>query len=187
MRYFLSDAREVWVRPVERDDAEELQRAFALLSEASRYQRFHTGLPLLGDRLAKFFTDIDHTNHEALVAVPTEESRTIVGVARFIRDEQAPHQADLAFTVAEQWQGRGLATLLLRQLSERARHEGIRGFTLHMLADNAAVLALVRSAGGDSSASRTGAVSGYIDLGRQPAGTFTLAGERLHPRDGYGE
>lgn len=152
---------------MERDDAEELQRAFALLSEASRYQRFHTGLPVLGRRLAEFFTDIDHTNHEALVAVPTGESRTIMGVARFIRDEDVPHQADLAFTVAEEWQGRGLATLLLRLLSERARDEGIRTFTLHLLADNTAVLALVRSAGGESSEAGTGVVSGQIELDRQ--------------------
>jgi len=187
MRYSLSDAGEVWVRPVRRDDAEQLQRAFALLSEASRYQRFHTGLPVLGDRLAEFLTDIDHTNHEALVALPTEESRTIVGVARFIRDEQAPHQADLALTVAEKWQGRGLATLLLRLLGERARREGIRRFTLYMLADNTAVLALLRSAGGEISEVETGVVSGHIDLGRRPSSPFTCAGVRLDRRAKYGE
>ena len=110
-----------------------------------------------------------------------------MGVARFIRDEQAPHQADLAFTVAEEWQARGLATLLLRLLGERARREGIRGFTLHMLADNTAVLALVRSAGGEISEAETGVVSGHIDLGRRPSGPFTFAGVRLDRRAKYGE
>jgi len=101
---------------------------------------------VLGDRLAEFFTDVDHSNHEALVAVPTEESRTIVG----------------------------------RVLGERPRHEGIRRFTLHLLADNAAVLALVRSAGGESSEAGTGVVSAQIDLGLRPSGLH-LGGCKARP------
>ena len=164
----LRDGGAVWVRPVRHEDAVELQRAFTRLSEESRYQRFHTGLPTLGAGMARFFTDVDHSDHEALVALPTEESPTIVGVVRFIRDDRVPHQADLAFTVAEEWQGHGLATLLLDLLSERARHEGIRRFTLHMLADNTAVLALVRAASGWIGDDQAGVVSGHIDLDGAP-------------------
>jgi hypothetical protein len=59
----LRDGREVRVRPLRAHDAKELQEAFALLSEVSRFQRFHTGTPALSDRAARYLADIDHTNH----------------------------------------------------------------------------------------------------------------------------
>ena len=151
------------VRAVRPDDAEELQQAFALLSEVSRYQRFHTGTPALTDRVARFFTDIDHTDHEALVAI-ADGSSDIVGVARFIRMRSCPVEADLAITVADDWQRLGLGMSLLRLLRDRARAEGIRWFTMEMLSDNAGILALVEAAGGAVEPTDSGVVSGRIDL-----------------------
>lgn len=154
----------VWVRQVRSTDAVELQRAFALLSDLSRYRRFLTGTPRLTDRQATYFSDVDHHHHEALVALPEERATDIVGVARFIRHRAAPTDADLAITVVEEWQGRGLATTLLRLLSMRAREVGVRRFTVDMLADNAAVLALVRGAGLVDEVSVEQVISGHVDL-----------------------
>jgi RimJ/RimL family protein N-acetyltransferase len=152
----------VCVRPVQPDDADELQEAFALLSEQSRYQRFHTGTPELTDRVARFFADIDHSDHEALIAI--DGSSDIVGVARFIRYRASPHEADLAITVADDWQRMGLGTSLLRLLTARARSEGIGRFTMEMLVDNAGILALVRGAGGVVEPPDGSVVRGHIDL-----------------------
>ena len=160
----LRDDRLVWVRPVESADTEELQRAFALLSELSRYQRFHTGMPFLDDRLARFFTDVDHVRHEALVALPAPRSRTIVGVARFVMHQHREDEAELALAVAEAWRGRGLATALLHLLIGRARTEGIRRLTVEMLAENTAVRSLVQAAGGVCQPADAGVVSGHIAL-----------------------
>ena len=151
------------VRPVRPDDANELQHAFLLLSELSRYQRFHAGTPSLTDRVAHFFTDIDHTDHEALVAL-ADGSSDIVGVARFVRARSCPVEADLAITVADDWKRVGLGMALLRLLTDRARAEGIRWFTMEMLADNPGVLALVAAAGGAVEPADGAVVSGRIDL-----------------------
>jgi acetyltransferase len=154
----------VWVRPVEDTDVTELQRAFELLSDLSRYRRFLTGTPRLNDKIARYFTDVDHVDHEALVALPAERSHTIVGVARYVRSRRNPAEADLAVTVADLWHGRGLGTALLDRLSARAAAEGIERFTVDMLADNTAVRALVAGAGGRTGGRAGALVSAQIEL-----------------------
>ena len=160
----LRSADTVWVRPIRGDDAVELQRAFALLSDLSRYRRFLSGTPSLTDQQASYFSDVDHDRHEALVALPAERSTDIVGVARFVRYPAASTDADLAITVADDWHRRGLGTALLRLLSERARAVGIRRFTVDMLADNDAVLALMRGAGGSGEVVEGKVVTAHIAL-----------------------
>lgn len=154
-----------WVRPIRGTDATELQRAFALLSDLSRYQRFMTGTPHLTDRQATYFSAIDHSHHEALVALPEEHGLDIVGVARFIRYPAAPDDAELAVTIADEWHDRGLATVLLHMLSARARMVGVRRFRVDLLADNVAVLALLRSAGLMGEVVIDNVTSGYVELG----------------------
>lgn len=157
----------VRVRPIGPADAPELRRAFEQLSERSRYERFFTGMRTLPDGLLRTLTDVDHVDHEALVAVPSQDPATIVGVARFVRDESARSTADLAVTVADDWQGRGLGTCLLRLLSRRASEVGVEHFTVDMLAENRAVLALVHSAGGVQTANHGSTVASRIDVDDQ--------------------
>src|SRR5437879_2699205 len=76
----------------------------------------------------RYCTDTDHHDHEALGALDQTEGRG-VGVARYVRDAADPHSAEIAVTIVDDWQGRGLGTELLAQLSGRARAEGIRRFT----------------------------------------------------------
>jgi GNAT superfamily N-acetyltransferase len=155
------------VRPIRRDDEDELQEAFALLSESARYQRFLTGTNALSDRVARYLVDIDHTNHEALVAM-ADGTSNIVGVARFIRSRSNPAEAELAITVADQWQRAGLGTALMHLLSDRARAEGIRWFTVEILADNIGIRALVQAAGGEIETSHSDVLSGRLDLAPHP-------------------
>lgn len=156
----------VRIRPVRSTDAAELQRAFALLSEESRYRRFLTGTTRLSDSQAAYFTEVDHDNHEAYVAHSTQDASYIIGVARFIRCLTPPHEAELAITIADDWHNRGLATVLVRALSERAREVGVTRFRAEMLAGNEAALRLLRSAGltGETVAGQL--ASGHIDLVR---------------------
>ena len=165
----LRDGSRVRVRPIEATDTVELQRAFALLSERSRYTRFMTGTPALSDRVARSLTDVDHRDHEALVALAVSSGTAgrcdIVAVARYVRFPEAPTEADLAITVSDQWQGRGLGRALLARLGARARAVGIVRFTVDVLLENAPMLALARSAGGTLVADARGAAaSGHIDL-----------------------
>ena len=155
----------VRIRPVRSTDAAELQRAFALLSEESRYLRFMSGTTRLTDRQAAYFTEVDHAHHEAYVAHSTYDASYIIGVARFVRYPEAPDDADLAITVADSWGGRGLATVLVRMVSERAIEVGVKRFRADMMADNQPVLRLLRSAGLTGETVTGEMVSGYIELG----------------------
>ena len=74
-------------------------------------------------------------------------SGQLVGVARFIRIPGEPDLAEVAVTVIDSWQRRGLGTALLRELAQRATEEGIRHFTAEMLAENKPMLTLARRSG----------------------------------------
>ena len=127
------------------DDAPGLAEAFEQLSETSRYRRFFTAKPHLSEQTLAFLTDVDHHDHEALVAV-APDSGQLVGVARFIRIPGEPDLAEVAVTVTDSWQRRGLGAALLRELAQRAAEEGIRHFTAEMLAENKPMLTLARQA-----------------------------------------
>jgi len=153
----------VLVRAVRPEDAPGFAEAFEQLSETSRYRRFFTVKPRLSEQSLAFFTDVDHHDHEALVAV-APGSGQLVGVARFIRNPEEPDQAEVAVTVIDAWQQRGVGTVLLRELAQRAAEEGIRHFTAEILAENRPMLNLARRLGPAETASRGTTVSARIDL-----------------------
>jgi RimJ/RimL family protein N-acetyltransferase len=145
-RETIRDGSEVLVRPIEPSDKPALLDAFEQLSERSRYERFLSPLDHLSPSMLRYFTEVDHHDHEALVAL---DPRTggLIGVARYVRDEDDPHVAEAAITVADDWHGRGVGTLLLRDLAERARHEHIRRFTALVLARNEDMLDMLHRLG----------------------------------------
>jgi GNAT superfamily N-acetyltransferase len=123
------------IRPIRPEDSPLLAEIFARLSPASRYARFLRARASLTESELRYFSDVDHRDHEALIAL-ARLTRDPVGVARFIRDASDPTSADVAVTVVDDWQNRGVGSLLATRLSERAAHEGIRYFTALMSADN---------------------------------------------------
>lgn len=151
------------VRALRPDDAPGLDEAFEQLSETSRYRRFFTAKPHLSEQTLAFLTDIDHHDHEALVAA-APGSGQLVGVARFIRIPGEPDLAEVAVTVTDSWQRRGLGTVLLRELAQRAAEEGIRHFAAEMLAENKPMITLARRLGGAEITSHGSTVSARIDL-----------------------
>jgi RimJ/RimL family protein N-acetyltransferase len=153
----------VLVRALRSDDAPGLAEAFEQLSETSRYRRFFTAKPRLSEQTLAFLTDVDHHDHEALVGVEPG-SGLLVGVARFIRNPRQPDQAEVAVTVADSWQRRGLGTVLLSELAQRAAEEGIRYFTAEILAENQPMLALARRLGGAEITCSGSTASARIDL-----------------------
>jgi RimJ/RimL family protein N-acetyltransferase len=144
----LRDGSAVLIRPVQNADAPLLADGFARLSDASRQMRFLTKKKELSPAELRYFTDVDHHDHEALGALDQCDGRG-VGIARYVRDPDDPQAAEIAVTIVDDWQGRGLGTELLAQLSGRARQEGIRRFTALVAADNAAVAALLQNMGAE--------------------------------------
>src|SRR6202008_3621924 len=68
-----------------------------------------------------------------------------VGIARYIRDADDPQAAEIAVTIVDEWQGRGLGTELLSRLSDLARQAGIRRFTALVSAENPASAGVLRT------------------------------------------
>ena len=132
------------IRPLDADDRNALAEGFERLGPESRYRRFFAPVARLTDAQLEYLTDVDHHDHEALVAVD-EDTRDGVGVARFVR--LAEGVAEPAVAVADDWQRRGVGTHLLDALADRAREEGIGVFVAPVLADNAAALGLLEGLG----------------------------------------
>jgi len=125
----------VTVRPIAAGDKGLLSGAFERMSEDSRYWRFFSPIDHLSESALRYLTEVDHSDHEALIALdPADDS--MIAVARYVRSQEMPTRAEVAVAVIDDWQGRGLATRLLDLLADRAREEGVSHFTALVQADN---------------------------------------------------
>jgi RimJ/RimL family protein N-acetyltransferase len=170
-RVVLRDGSAVLIRPVRGADAPLLADGFARLSERSRRLRFLGRKRTLTEADLRFFTDVDHRDHEALGALDHVRGGG-VGIARYVRDRENPAAAEIAVTIVDDWQGRGLGTELLARLAERAREEGIRRFTAVVADGNAAASGLLRNSGASLVHRGSGIAEYEIDLD----GTSSRAG-----------
>jgi RimJ/RimL family protein N-acetyltransferase len=160
----LPDGAEIEIRPIEPEDRAELAAGLRRLSPESRYRRFLAPTHELTESELDYLTQVDHHDHEALVA-QEPETGTGVGVARFIRFSEELDKAEFAVAVADDWQGRGVGGALLARLSDRAREEGVRRFSAVILADNRHMLELLDDLGEVRIANEEyGAVEVEIDL-----------------------
>ncbi len=139
----LRDGSRVRIRQGHSSDGGLLLRGFARLSPESRYRRFLAPMPELTEEMVRYLTEIDHRDHEAMLALD-EQTGEGVGVARYVRDPLRPEVAEVAVTVIDDWQGRGLGALLLDVISARAREGGITTFTALMLATNDEMMDLLK-------------------------------------------
>src|SRR5215203_4534681 len=118
---------------------------FAGLSERSRRLRFLGSKPRLLERDVEWFVDVGRCGREAVVAID-EETGSTVGLARFVRDSDAP-EADIAFEVVDDWQGRGVGRRLVEELRELALSQGTLRFRALIAHGNRPAFALVRGLG----------------------------------------
>jgi RimJ/RimL family protein N-acetyltransferase len=153
----------VRIRQIRPEDGPALVLAYEKLGEQSRYRRFFTVMPELPEATLKAAVEVDHVDHEALVALPLL-SAEIVGEGRFIRLPDQPGTAEVGVTVIDAWQGRGLGSALLARLSERASEAGIEYFTAEVLAENRAMLALLPGLGQVETESRGSVVTARVEL-----------------------
>jgi GNAT superfamily N-acetyltransferase len=142
----LDDGREVHVRPLRALDRDAYLETFERVGAESRYLRFFGPKPTLTPSEVRYFTEVDHHDHEALVAYDALSGAGL-GVARFIRDRTDPTLADIGMLVVDAAQGHGVGTALLRRLMERAREEGIERFRGDVLEQNRPMLAMLRRGG----------------------------------------
>lgn len=174
----LRDGSRVLLRPIEPGDKAELEAGFERMSQKSRYRRFFTAMDRLSDRQLAYFTEVDHHDHFAWVALALDEPVPPgVAVGRYIRLPDDPRSADIALAVVDDYQGRGLGSILLESLVDVARENGIERFVGHVLADNAPMLALLRNAGAATARDEPGVLVIDFEL---PESSSGLRGTALY-------
>ena len=159
----LRDGARVMLRPIAPEDKPLLAASFERLSEESRYRRFFTTKNELSLADLDYLVDVDHEDHEAIVAIDPSSGEGL-GVARYIRSLDDVEVAEVAVTVADDWQGRGLGRALLDRLTYRARREGVRRFSALVQSDNLASLGLFEGVGDTRRRFDTGEVELVIEL-----------------------
>jgi acetyl coenzyme A synthetase (ADP forming)-like protein len=138
----LRDGSTVHVRPVRAEDRAAIRAFLEGLSLESIDFRFF-GVPNL-DWVTKWSVDVDYADRFALV-VEAGSPAAIIAHAGYVRAGAAT--AEVAFMVADRWQGKGISTILLAQLAEVADHHGIQTFTAEVLPVNHRMIDVFRESG----------------------------------------
>lgn len=138
----LRDGRPCHLRPIRSEDAEALREFHSQLSEETIYFRFFAPYPELSERDVDRFTNVDYFDRMAFVATQGGE---IVGVGRYDRVDD--ESAEVAFTIRDDHQGRGLGSVLLEHIAAAARERGFRRFVAQVLPSNQRMLATFTEAG----------------------------------------
>lgn len=137
----LRDQTPVCMRAIRADDKERLRIAFERLSTRSVYQRFFHLMTELTLGELRHLTELDFRDHVGLVlTVGDKAGESLIAVARFVRVAPGADRAEVGFAVADEFQNRGAATILLRELIVVAKSCGIREFIAQVLEDNVQML-----------------------------------------------
>ena len=141
----LRDGSTVHVRPVRPDDREALKRFLERLSPDSRSLRFFSlGVNL--DGAADWAADVDYDLRFGLVALGGTR-QAVVGHATWSRDDPDDDHAEVAFEIADAYQGNGLGTILLAHLAEAAQERGVSAFEAEVLPHNHRMAEVFRESG----------------------------------------
>lgn len=163
----LRDGTPAMIWPLLPTDGQALREMFRRLSPESRQRRFLSALSDLDDAMIqRLVGGVDGVHHIALVLVvlPADGEEWPIAVARLVQDPADPATAEIAFTVADEWQGRGAGTALAEALIQRRPAEVTR-LRADVEAENLASLALLTRAGRLSSGvPRRGIVDVTVDL-----------------------
>ncbi len=140
----LRDGGGARVRPIRPEDGEGVKAFFEKLGPESRYYRFFQLKETLEPAEIKHFTTVDYHDRMALVALHESE---IIAMARYDREPGPGDYAEVAFSVIDEQQGRGLGTRLLELLTSYARSHGIKAFRAFVLGENRQMMRVFRNSG----------------------------------------
>jgi acetyltransferase len=137
----------IFVRPIRPDDEPLMREMFYDFSENTKYLRFHAVTKSMPHNKLQVFCTVDYDSEMALIGLhgpPGDEE--VVGVARYLTDAKK-QAAEVAFTVGDAWQRKGLGTYLFERLLKIARGHGIGTFHAYVLTQNSGMLKVFNSSG----------------------------------------
>jgi GNAT superfamily N-acetyltransferase len=161
----LRDGTSVRLRPIVREDKAILVEGFRRLSPESRFRRFMAPIEELTADQLRFLTEIDYVHHFAWVALDLDAAgHPGVGVSRYVRIPEEPEVAEPAVTVVDDYQGRGLGTLLLEALGAVALENGITRFRGYALEVNRPIREVLEAMGATTAHDSPGMLRIEVDL-----------------------
>ena len=141
----LNDGTDIVIRPIRPEDAESEAKFVRELSKEAKYFRFMNSLQELSQEMLVRFTQIDYHNEMALIAVaPHATGDEQIGVARYTTNLDKTG-CEFALVVSDQWQGKGIARRLMRNLMEVARDRDLERMEGQVLSNNSRMLELMES------------------------------------------
>jgi GNAT superfamily N-acetyltransferase len=146
----LKDGRIVTIRSIRPDDKSAVGAAFQRLSAQSVYRRFFSPKSTLTEADLKWLTEVDFEKTVALVIDLDEgHRRTLIGGGRYVEydSKDTVRTAELAFTVRDEFQGKGIGKLLMEHLTIIGRAKGVARFEATVLAENKGMLGVFSTSG----------------------------------------
>ncbi|HQA82958.1 MAG TPA: GNAT family N-acetyltransferase, partial [Syntrophales bacterium] len=138
---------QLFLRPIKFTDEPLLKDFLYSLSEESMYRRFISKRTDIPHEQLQQYVVIDYTKEMAILGIMEhEEYEEIVGVGRYYVDETI-HTAEVAFAVRDDYQRKGIGTMLLSYITYLAKRQGLLGFTAEVLANNQPMLHTFEKAG----------------------------------------
>lgn len=136
----LPDGETMTLSPVLKSDRDFFEKGLEELSLESRFSRFGQGVGSLSKQELDYLTDVDQRSHVAWGAMVGDEA---AGAGRYIVQDDGP-AAEIAVTVLDPMQRRGVGRAIFEALTAVARADGLHEFCFEAQADNEAVMSLVR-------------------------------------------
>jgi protein lysine acetyltransferase len=159
----LRDGSQLSLRPVLPGDDERTVHGHIKFSSETLYRRFMTARAPT-PALMHYLSEVDYVDH--FVWVVTDGTDPVAD-ARFVRDQNDPTVAEIAFTVADAYQGRGVGSFLIGALSIAAEVDGVEKFSARMLSDNLPMRTIMDRYGAVWQREDVGVLTTVIDVPRR--------------------
>ncbi len=144
----LPNGQVIHLRAIRPNDRDRLREEFLKLSKASVRDRFFSVKLDLTPKELTLLTEVDFHHHVALVVeLESGSQRVPVAVGRMVRKTDQPDHSEIAITVTDQMQGKGIGKVVLRRLLDCARELGIHHVDASVLAENTRMLHLIHKSG----------------------------------------
>jgi len=147
-KHKLTDGTTIGIGFVGPEDEQRLLSGFRKLSQQTKLYRFHCSKQELSNKEKDYLLKIDNYNHFAIGAVDLGKSHDVgIGLIRYIRCKDDPTRAEVAITVIDEYQNKGIGTYLFKELFIYADKNGVRTLTGYVLKENVKMIRILDKIG----------------------------------------